>query len=255
MRKIWIIARFTILEASRTRLPWVGLAVLALLFLASVFVQHISIAESTRMQLGFLAAATRVAMVFVLSLHIASSVVREFNDKGVEFLLSMDLPRSGYYLGRLLGFAVIACVFAMAATLVVLGVSREWGAILWGTSLALELALIASLSLFCVLTFAQIMPAVGFVFAFYLLARSISAVQLLSESPLISAASWTNRALQWLVDALAWVLPDLSRFTATSWLVDGQVNNGSLVFVVAQAGLYSALLVFAGLFDLYRKNL
>src|SRR5689334_16593626 len=80
LRKIAIIARFTLLEALRTRLPWIAVIMAGLLFLASLFVQHIAIAETTRMQSGFLAASLRLLTVFVLSLHVAASMVREFND-------------------------------------------------------------------------------------------------------------------------------------------------------------------------------
>jgi hypothetical protein len=58
-----------------------------------------------------------------------------------------------------------------------------------------------------------------------------------------------------LVDALALVLPDLSRFTQTAWLVNGADASPSLVLVAVQAVVYSGLLTAAGLFDLYRKNL
>jgi ABC-type transport system involved in multi-copper enzyme maturation permease subunit len=255
LNKIAIIARFTLLEALRTRLPWIALAIAGLLYLGSLFVQHIAIAETTRMQSGFLAAALRLATIFVLSLHVAASMVREFNDKGVELLLALDLPRAGYYLGRFAGFAVLAAALAILAGAVMLAATRSPAVAWWTLSLALESILIAALALFCVITFVQIMPAISFVVAFYLLARGITAIRLLSQSPLLSPSEWTTRAVAWLVDALAWLLPDLSRFTLTSWLVDEPPGLRSLAFVAMQALIYSALLVCAGLYDLYRKSL
>jgi ABC-type transport system involved in multi-copper enzyme maturation permease subunit len=255
MKKIAIIARFTLLEALRTRLPWVALAMAGVLFLGSLFVQHIAIAETTRMQTGFLAASLRLTTMFLLSLHIAASMAREFNDKGVELLLSLDLPRAGYYLGRFLGFAAIAGALALLAGAILLLVVRSPAVAYWTTSLVLELVLIAALTLFCVITFVQIMPAISFVMAFYLLARGISAVRLLSLSPLLSPGEWTNRAVAWLVDALAWLLPDLSRFALSSWLFDQPPTVGTLGLLALQALIYTALLVCAGLYDLYRKSL
>jgi ABC-type transport system involved in multi-copper enzyme maturation permease subunit len=255
LKKIAIIARFTLLEALRTRLPWIAVVVAGVLVLASLLVQHIAIAESTRMQTGFLAASLRLATVFVLSLHIAASMVREFNDKGVDLLLALDLPRAGYYLGRFAGFAVIAAGLALLAGGVMLLFVRSPALASWTASLGLELTLIAALALFCVITFVQIMPAISFVAAFYLLARGISAVQLLSASPLLSPAEWSNLAVARLVDALAWLLPDLSRFTLTSWLVDQAPGIDALSHLALQAVVYSALLVCAGLYDLYRKSL
>ena len=61
-----------------------------------------------RLQTGFLAASARIGVVFVLCLHVASSMVREFNDKGVDLLLSLDLPRAGYFFGKLLGLRRVA---------------------------------------------------------------------------------------------------------------------------------------------------
>ena len=254
-RKILTIARFTLLEAVRTRLLWIVAIILMLLFMGSLFVQHIAVTETARMQTGFLAATARMAAVFVLSLHVASSMVREFNDKGVELLLSLDLPRSAYYLGKFLGFAGIAMIIAAMACLPLLVPAAGSGVLLWGLSLALELILVAALSLFCVITFAQVMPAISFVAAFYLLARSISAIRLLSGSQLLDPNDWLNRTIVRLVDLLSLLLPDLSRSTLTAWLVDG---TGTLAHVGAAGGqcvIYAVLLVLAGLFDLYRKNL
>jgi hypothetical protein len=242
------------------------------LVLASLFVQQLAIAESTRVQTGFLAASTRIAMVFVLSLHVASSMAREFNDKGTELLLSLDLPRAGYYLGKLGGYIGMALVVALltAATLAVPSLITKALALvglglrgfpvpsdlpLWALSLACELALIASLTLFCTLTFAQIMPAVSFVAAFYLLARSVGAVRLIAGSELLPHREWTQRMLGWMVDGMALVLPDLSRFTSTAWLVNGSDGLPAIAFVAAQTAIYGTLIVLAGLFDLYRKNL
>ena len=107
-RQIVIIARFTLLEAARTRLFWLFAGALALVFGATFFVQQLAIIESARLQIEFSAAATRLVAVFMLCLHVLSSIVREFNDKGLELTLSFDLRRSDYVLGRLLGFGAVA---------------------------------------------------------------------------------------------------------------------------------------------------
>jgi ABC-type transport system involved in multi-copper enzyme maturation permease subunit len=277
LSKVLTIARFTLLEAVRTRLLWIVLVILALLFLGSEFVQHIAITETERMQIGFLAASARMAAVLILSLYLASSIVREFNDKVVDLLLSLALPRAGYYLGKFLGFVGIAVAIATLASLTILAATLfdmasaklithsnagnisalVSGATLaqWGVSLALELTLVAALTLFCVITFAQIMPAVSFVIAFYLLARSISAVRLLSTSQLLAPNDWNNRAIAHLVDALGWLLPDLDRFTSTAWLLDHSATLSDLYLNVIQTLVYASLLLGAGLFDLYRRNL
>lgn len=255
MSKVLAIAQFTLLEALRTRLLWLVLGALATLVLASLFVQQLAIAESARIQTGFLAATARIAAVFVLCLHVASSMAREFNDKGIELLLSLDLPRPGYFFGKLLGFGAAGLLVAAMTTLALAWVAPGAELALWGASLACELLLVVALTLFCSLTFAQIMPAVSFVAAFYLLARSIGAIRLISGSELLPQREWTQRVLGWLVDALSLLLPDLSRFTGTAWLLDGAGAPAALGFVAAQTAIYGAVIALAGLFDLYRKNL
>lgn len=264
MSKVLAIARYTLIEALRNRLLWLVLLLLGTLLLASLFVAQLAITESTRLRTGFLAASTRLALVFVLCLHVAASMVREFNDKGIDLLLSLDLPRSGYYLGKLLGFVAVAVLLAVLATLAVASTGATaglslwglspWGLPLWGLSLALELTLIATLTLFCVITFAQIMPAVSAVAAFYLLARSIAAIRLTAGSQLLDPDAWTTRVAGWLIEGLALVLPDLSRFTSTAWLLTDAAPWSAVGPVAAQALVYSLLLVFAGLFDLYRRS-
>ncbi len=255
MSKVLAIARFTLLEAVRTRLPWLALAAIVLLLLASLFVQQLAITETWRVRAGFLAVTSRLALVFILALHVASSMAREFNDKGLDLLLSLDLPRTRYYLGKLLGFVAVAWLLAglAAAGLATTGLSPGWCA--WSLSLALELTLVATLALFCVITFVQIMPAITVVAAFYLLARSIAAIRLMSGSQLMDQASWTTHAARWLVDAMALVLPDLSRFTATDWLLTQSAAPAAIGFVLLQALVYGGLLTLAGLFDLHRRSL
>jgi ABC-type transport system involved in multi-copper enzyme maturation permease subunit len=255
MSKVLAIAQYTLHEALRTRLLWLVLFVLAALVLGSAFVAQVAITESARLQAGFLAATARVAAVFVVCLHVASSMVREFNDKGTELLLSLDLPRASYYLGKLTGYCGVALVVALVTTLALAWFTPPAGLALWGVSLACELVLIAAVTLFCVITFAQIMPAVSFVLAFYLLARSIAAIRLITGSQLLNPNAWTHKVTTFLVDALALALPDLSRFTQTAWLVNGADSPASLAPVAAQTVVYVGLLTAAGLFDLYRKNL
>jgi ABC-type transport system involved in multi-copper enzyme maturation permease subunit len=255
MSKVLAIAQYTLLEALRTRVVWLMLFILVGLLLASLFVQQLAITESARMQTGFLAATARLAAAFVICLHVSSSMTREFNDKGVELLLALDLPRAGFFFGKLLGFLAVAVILAGLTTAALAWQAPHAGVVLWGSSLACELILIAALTLFCTLTFAQMIPAVSVVAAFYVLARSIGTIQLMAGSQLLPQHEWTQQAMGWLVTGLALVLPDLGRFTSTAWLVNGPENWPALGFVAGQTLVYSVLIALAGMFDLYRKNL
>lgn len=254
-RRILTIARFTLLEAVRTRLPWLFIIVLGLILGTAYFIQQLAITESSRLQIAFSAAATRFAAVFVLSLHILTSIVREFDDKGLELTLSFDLPRSHYILGRLSGFALIALLVAVIATLPQLLLAPPDAALQWGLSLALELALMAALSLFCIVTFTRLMPAASFVFGFYLLTRSLTAIRLMSDTPLFGGDTLSHQVISLLVDALSLMLPAFDRYTQSTWLVDGAAPWPALGMLAAQTLLYTVLLGAATMFDFYRRNL
>ena len=254
-RKVLIIARATLLEARRTRLHWLVALALLLAFGASLFVHQIAITESARIQTAFLAASTRLAGVFIVGLYIISTMVREFNDKGLELMLSLDLPRAVYLLGRLAGFAAIALLVALAMALPQLWLAPPAAALLWGASLALELLIVAAASLFCIVTFSQIMPAASLVLAFYFLARSITAIRLMSNTALLDELAPGRSVLSLLADALALVLPPLDAFTQSAWLVNSSGGAGDLARAAVHSAVYCALLVAAALFDFYRRDL
>ncbi len=253
--KIVTLARFTLLEALRTRLLWLFLVALAAVYGAAYFAQELAITESARVQIVFSATASRIAAVFVLSLYILTSVVREFNDKGLELTLSFDLRRADYILGRLFGFMLIALAMALLAGLPQWVLAPLPAALQWTCALALELWIVAALSLFCVMTFTQLMPAASFVAGFYLLARSLSAIQLISDTSVVGFNVQSRQVMGWLVDALALVLPALDRFSQSAWLVDGAAGWSAVGACAVQATLYSTLLVAAAMFDFYRRNL
>ena len=62
-------------------------------------------------------------------------------------MLSLPLPRSGYYLGKLLGYALIAVVTAVPLCCLLLFLAPGGVALLWGASLMLELLLVCAVSL------------------------------------------------------------------------------------------------------------
>lgn len=253
--RIATLVRYTLIEALRTRLPWVLLLALGAVHLTAWFLQVLAIAESARTQIAFSAAATRLAMVFVLSLHVVASMVREFNDKGLELTLSFDLTRTQYLIGRLTGFLLLAILTSLVAVAPQLLLAPGSAPMAWGASLALELAIMVTLGMFCVVTFAQMIPSAIFMLSFYVLARSLSAMRLMSDTPAFGAETAAHHVISMLIDGLTLLLPTLSSYAQTSWLADGVFSWSALASNAVQAALYVPLLCAAALFDLHRKNL
>ena len=254
-RHVFTIARFTLLEAIRIRLPLVVFAVFGLIWAISFFVHQISITESARLQSSFFAAVARLASVFMLALYITSSLAREFNEKGLELVLALDLPRSSYLIGKLAGFIVIGTAFAFVAALPLIGTVPIQVLSIWALSLAFELAIISVASLFCIVTFNHIFAAVTLIAGFYLLSRSITAMRLMAESSLLGTLSGARPALDFGVEALAYLLPPLDRFSATEWIAARAVEADVLGPIVMQSVIYIGLLLGATLIDFYRREL
>lgn len=250
------IARFGILEAARTRLPWLAGVAFALVLAASVFLEQLALVEATRIRIAFFAAGARLAAVLLVTLHVLGSVAREFDDKGLELVLAADIPRWHYILGRLAGFVVVAGLVAIPATLVQAFQCPPGAALQWGLSLTLELSIVAALALFCIVSFTQLVPAATFVVGFYVLARSLVAMQLMGAAPVAGADTALHRVLAGGVDVVAMLVPALDRYAQTAWLVaDGPGSWGMLAAQGGEALLYIVLLACAAMIDFHRREL
>jgi len=248
------IARATLLEALRSRMLWLVAVLLALSFGIAGFLQQVAIIETAGIQVAIIAALLRGAGVFLTAAFVVMSMVREVNDKVLELMLAQPWPRAAYLFGKFVGFSTAAVLLAAILTVPVAWFAPAAGAPLWGLSLACELVIVTAMSLFCVITLTHVVPALAAVLGFYVLARSITALQIIATAAGASVA-WTDRAATWIVQAIALVLPRLDEMTQASWLVAGPPTAGAIATMLAQTVVYTVLLVAAAQFDLHRQNL
>ena len=108
-----VIARYTVLEALRNRLLWVVAATLAACLIIAGFLQAVAMTESAQIQAAILAAILRLSAVFIVVSFVVTSMVRETNDKGLELILALPLPRGSYFFGKLAGFTGASVVLAL----------------------------------------------------------------------------------------------------------------------------------------------
>ena len=254
LRHILPIARYTLLEALRNRLLMLALILVAAGLAFTQFLQQVAITESNQIQAALLAALLRVGAVFMLAAFVVTSMVREFNDKVMELILSRPLRRSSYFLGKLAGYAAVALALALISSLPLALFAPAARVALWGLSLACELLLVTAFALFCVLSLTQVMSALGAVAGFYLLSRSISALQIMAANPLADTLSLGQSVVNFVIDAIAFLLPGLDRMTQTGWLIYSAPSTSEILGVLAQTAVYLLLLCGAALFDLQRKN-
>jgi Cu-processing system permease protein len=253
--RIGTIARYTMLEAMRTRFPVLALGVIVITLAASCFVREIAIIESARFQTAFYAATMRFAAVFVVALYAIAAVTREFHDKGLDIALALDLPRSHYITGKLLGLVAVASAFAMGTAVPLLALAGIEPAAQWTIALACELVIVVAASLFCAITFTTLMPAASCVMAFYLLARVLSAIRLIGANPVSGTEALPHHLLSGIVEGLAWIVPAFDRWTRTSWLVDEPASWTTIASLTGQSVVFVIVVTAAAVFDMHRKSL
>ncbi len=255
MRQIFTLAALVATEALRTRFFAIILVLLLIGFGLSLFLEQVTLIETVAYQSSLLAAFLRLSAVYVVSLFVIASMVHEFHDHSIYLWLSLPMQRSRYFLGKFSGFAIVACMTAILFGAALLGDIPYQQVGLWTLSLFCELLIITALSLLCVLTFPQTVQAFSVVLGFYILARSISAMQLMAQGPLSASQSYVDQLIYLLIKLLAMLLPNLERFTQSEWLVyhTGYLDN--VLEIVVQTIIYVMLLIGMSLFDLYRKNL
>ena len=248
------IAHFTLLEAIRCRLLIAVIAVVAVASGLAEFLGELSITETRQAQASVAASLLRVFSICATCLFVISSVLRELDDKGLELILSLPLPRHAYLFGKTAGFAGFSLCVAIFAALPLFLYAPAAAVGCWMLSLFCEQLLLAAFSLLCLLAFANISLAFTSAMAFYLLSRSMEVLRLLSAAPVFTTDTISQDFMNIVVNALALLLPDLHAFTRSEWLAYG-VDTGAVGTVLIQTLVYLPVLLSAGLFDLYRKNL
>jgi len=249
------IASYTALEAVRTRYAWLVLALVGAGMAIAAFTGDLAITETSQTQAAITASILRIAAVLLVILFVTTSVNREFSDKSVELMLSLPLPRGGYYLGKLGGYALVAALTAVPLFALLVFLAPGSAALTWGLSLLLELVLVCSVSLLFAFAFSQVTAAIAASLLFYLLGRSIAAIQLMAHGPLAGQGHTSQQVMTGLVDMLSYLLPDLHRFSQSSWLLYPGSGFGVLSPLLIQTLIYTLLISAVALFDLNRKNL
>ena len=255
MTAVLAIARMTVLEAVRGRLAWLVAGYACAGCVLAVFAAEVAITETERFRNGLLGAWLRWCAVFTVTAFVVSSAMCEIRDKGLDLVLSMAVPRAAYYAGKLAGFTAVALLSASACALALVWFAPLAQTALWAASLGLELLIVTAMALLCVFTFSQIAWAMSTVLGLYVLARSMTALQLMAHEPAAAPGSAAQAFIRAFVDALAYLLPDLDRFTESEWLIYGAGTVTDLGFAAVQTAVYTALLGAAALFDLYRRAL
>ena len=248
------IAKYTFIEAVKNRLFILMIIGLVSIYGFAQFIGELAITETQEVQVAIVGLIVRLFAVFIVSLFIITNLVREFNDKAIDFIISLPIPRYAYFLGKLFGFCFLSVVVAILISLPLLFYTVFPQVFLWSISLICELFIVTTLCLLCLFTLGHITTAFSAVMAFYILSRSIGTIQLIAHSPILESTTLSQKFINLFIDAIAYILPSLDVFTETEWLVYHTGSMDNLIIVTTQTIIYMILLSSAALFDLYRKE-
>ncbi len=248
------IAKFTIIEAMRNRLVLLLLLVTAISFAMVEFIGDLAITEHRTTQMAILAAFLRLCSVVIVTMFVVSSTVRELQDKTLEMILAMPIQRSQYYLGKLYGFIVVAFIISAVFGFMLVFYAQPESVAIWSLSLFLELILVVAIGLVMLFTFNQVPPALAGVFIIYAAARITTSIYLMAKYPIVAHTTMAQKFMDSFIEMMTWLLPDLHRFTQTSWLTSATSDWSLLLPVLGQTLIFLGLLSTIALFDFYRKN-
>jgi len=252
-RALRTVAQDTLIEAFRGRWLWMTLLGAFGVAIIATFVHGLALAEQQEVGLSFAAPLARLAAVIIVALSAISSVAREQSDGSLLLALAAPLSRVGWLLGKILAFFALAALTAIILVLPIIEYAPSPVATFaWWTSLTMELAIVASVSLAIGIVLTRIPLAVCALLGFYALARDAHILQLLATR----AQSYSQfDGLATLVHGATAIFPRLDLFTRTDWLLNAAPGAATIALLALQSSVYCALALTVAALDLRRTRL
>lgn len=250
-----VLAQQGLREAWYARLFILVLAVLVVSAGMAEFAAGLVLTDTLSTRLSIYGFTSRLALIAIITIYVIQALTRDRLDKQLELLVSLDVPREFYLLGRFLGFVlVLGIIAAMAGVYPIIHVSAAT-ALGWAASLGLEMMLLVALAVFLTISINNMTICFGLAAGFYLLARNMGNLLLLSESNVVQTGDALIDWIRSLLSTINVFMPDLWRFARTDWLLDNRFAMTELGMNCLSGVIFTALLLMAAAFDLHRKNL
>lgn len=248
--------RYVLLTATRDRL-FLGLLVgIGLAAYISSVLGATAMLETAQMTLSFTAASARVIIMVGVIVFIGFHMRNAFDAREIDVLLSRPVSRTALVLSYWVGFAAVAACLVLPTVLLVaaLGTLNHTGFWLWSVSLLLESWLVVSVALFASLTMKSGVGTVLASLAVYVLARMMGFFLATTDSGAIFHAQTLNEGTQWLMKAIALLVPRLDFYAKSHWLIYGAKSVEELHLFLLQSAIFIPLLLAAAIIDFKRKQ-
>lgn len=251
-----VLVRYVLTAALRDRVFISFLLMLAVGAALSLFFASSAVIEQDRFAVVYMAGGLRLIAVMGLVLFVVFHVRRSFDTRDVEFLLTRPLPRPVFLLSHAAAFSILGIVTGLAIAIVVglwiRNMPDTTGGLLWALGLCLELVIVANVALFFSMVLTSPVSSGLAVMGFYVLARLTG--QLLLITKIGMSDLWIVKALQVLMKLLSLVIPRFDLMLQTNWLIYGMGEGVGYGFVLAQAFVFTLLILAACLIDLRRRQ-
>ena len=248
LNRTLVIAQQTFQDGMAGLLMRAYLLLILLVVVLSWFAAELAIIEPNAFRLAITVALVRPLTAVVVILQICGGFNEAARTGQLQLVLSMDLSRSQYLTGRMIGGAGFAGLVAVATIFAVAPWSGWEATLIWATSLFFEMLLMSLFTLFVAVTFSSLGAAVLLSLSFYLLCRFIE------PFVLMASASDTGLVSGFLV-GLSWLLPNFGRYSQSSWLVYGDGNIGILSALLFEVLVVGSVLYLAALIDFNRREI
>lgn len=247
------IAHSNLLEAIRGKVIWVVAGLLFISVMLSFFISQTALTETRESQVALMAGFLRITSVMVMIFFVVSSVARDFQDKSIELLFAISIPRYHVFIGKFLGFSLLALVISLFYLAGLLFYADAYPVIIWALSFWCELTLVALLSLIFILSLENVALSLMSSLGVYVLMRLMPAIQSMGDGPFQD--NLFNQVMNKFLDFIDLLLPRLDHFSQSSWLVSGAVSVTDMVYFLSEFLLFVALFVLVGVIDLKRKEI
>lgn len=253
---VYQLIQYVLWGAVRDRLLLTVILSMAIVAALSMFLGSAAIMEQAEFTRVFMAAGLRLVGILGLVLFVVFFIRRSFDTKDVEFMLSRPIRRVSYILSYSVAFSLIAILLGALCGGVVAILSGQGfgsGQLYWTITVIAEYIVVANVALFIAMVLSSASACAMATFGFYLLCRMSGQFLGIADSSIMDN-SLLSSFLNALFQVISVFLPRLDLMAQTSWLVYG-IESGAEVFILlAQALIFSVLVLCACLMDLLRRQ-
>lgn len=250
------ILKYILLTAARDWL-FIGLFIAVIIASAlSFFLGSNALSEQMQMQISFIASSTRLILAIGMILFICFHIRRSFENREVDFIISRPISRVTFLLAYFISFFVLSLLLLIPVIGFIFIIFRPeiMGLLAWSLSIFCELIIMSSFAILASLMLKSAVSAVLSCFGFYIIARIMG----YAVSTIIIPAKLNhvnvNVALESFLKILSSLFPRLDLFGQSKWLIYGDVQIETIIFIVTQSVIYIGLILLMSIFDFRKKQ-